>query len=99
MAARRWVEAKLKAKELVSATRKGLADCGPELGPDGEQPVEPALHAVEAALATENPETKTGDLARLQTACAALDEATRPLAELLMNKALDARLRKHGVIQ
>ena len=99
MAARRWVEAKLKANELISATRKGLAECGLELGPDGEQSVEPALRQVETALATENPETKTGDLARLENACAALDEATRLMAELLMNKALDARLRKRGVFQ
>jgi len=99
MAARRWVEARLKATELIAATRKGLADCSEELGPGREQTIEPAMHQVETALATENLETKTGDMARLQNACAALDEATRPLAELLMNKALDARLRKRGVIQ
>jgi molecular chaperone DnaK len=99
MAARRWVEAKLKANELVAATRKGLAECGEELGAERERTVEPALRLVETALATENPETKTGDLAGIQNACAGLDEATRPLAEMLMNKALDARLRKRGVIQ
>ena len=99
MAARRWVEAKLKANELVAATRKGLADCGEELGAERERTVEPALRQVERALATENPETRMGDLTGLQNACAELDEATRPLAEMLMNKALDARLRKRGVIQ
>ena len=99
LAARRWVEAKLKAGQLITATRKGLADCVAELGSDHRLKVEPALHQVEAALAAENPETKTGDLPRLQAACAALDEATKPMAELLMNKAMDAWLRKRGVIK
>src|SRR5205807_3875120 len=31
LAARRWIEAKLKANQLLSATRKGLADCAEEL--------------------------------------------------------------------
>ena len=42
--------------------------------------------------------TETGDLKRLQTASAALDEITKPLAELLMDKALEAMLRKRGLI-
>ena len=48
---------------------------------------------------TEKPETGTGDLKQLQAAIAALDEITRPLAELLMDKAMEAMLRKRGVIQ
>src|SRR5262249_7204383 len=31
LAARRWIETKLKANELIAATRKGLADCAGEL--------------------------------------------------------------------
>src|SRR5204862_3557624 len=34
LAARRWVEAKLKANQLIAATRKGLADCAGELDRD-----------------------------------------------------------------
>jgi hypothetical protein len=30
---------------------------------------------------------------------AALDEASKPLAELLMDKAMDALLRKRGIIK
>ena len=58
-----------------------------------------ALAAVEAALATENAETQTGDTQRLQAASAALDEATQPLAELMMDRAMEAMLRKRGLIQ
>jgi hypothetical protein len=69
---------KLKANALFSATGKGLADCGAEFGAMKivNKELSPALRQVEAALATENAEAKTGDLARLQHACAVLDEAT-----------------------
>jgi hypothetical protein len=50
-------------------------------------------------LATENSETGSGDLKKLQAAVAALDEATKPLADFLMDKAMEALLRKRGLIQ
>ncbi len=99
LAARRWVEAKLKANELIQATRKGLADCASELGADYRAQVETALGAVEAVVAAENPETQSGDARQLQTACAALDEATRPMAEILMDRAMEAVLRQRGMIK
>jgi molecular chaperone DnaK len=98
LAARRWIEAKLKAVELVAvdAQRRGrlLGGTGGRL----QTRLERALRDVETALAAEHPETKTGDTKQLQTACAALDEATRPLADLLMDKATEALLRKRGAI-
>ncbi|MBE0540875.1 MAG: Hsp70 family protein [Verrucomicrobia bacterium] len=98
LAARRWVEAKLKANELGAATRKGLADCGAELDAICHARVAEALNELECALDTEHSETKIGDTKRLQTACAALDEVTKPLADLLMDKAMEALLRKRGAI-
>ena len=53
---------------------------------------------VQAALATGRMPGGMGDLKRLQAAGAALDEATKPLADLLMDKALEAMLRKRGAI-
>ena len=44
-------------------------------------------------------ETKIGDTKKLQSACAALDEATKPLADLLMDKAMEAMLKKRGLIR
>ena len=41
----------------------------------------------------------SGDVTRLKAAIAALDEASKPLAELLMDKAMDALLRKRGIIK
>jgi molecular chaperone DnaK len=98
LAARRWIEAKLKAKELVAATRNGLREGASELGDEYQTRVEEALRTVEATLAGENPETQAGDLKELQAACAALDETTRPLAELLMDRAMEALLRKRGLL-
>ena len=99
LAARRWVEATLKARELVAATRKGLADCAGELDAAYRAQVEAALRAVESLVPAERPEDAPGDARQLQAACAALDEATKPLAEMLMDKAMDALLRKRGIIQ
>jgi molecular chaperone DnaK len=98
LAARRWIEAKLKANELISATRKGLSDCANELDANYKSRLEDALKKVADVLAGENAEAKTGDTKSLQNACAELDEATKPLADLLMEKATDALLRKRGLI-
>ena len=98
LATRRWVEQKLKANELLKATRKGLATCATELEADYRSQLELALKSVESALATELATTGAGDVTQLQSACAGLDEVTKPLAELLMDKAMEAMLRKRGAI-
>jgi molecular chaperone DnaK len=97
LAARRWIEAKLKANELISATRKGLVDCAGELESAHVERIEAALLTVEKTLASEDASAKTGDARKLQSDCAALDEATKPLAELLMDKVTEALLRKRGL--
>ena len=98
LAARRWIEAKLKAAETLGATRKALADCGGELAPDYAGKLAAAMTALETALNTETA-AGCGDLQRLQTALANLDETTRPLAEMLMDRAMEAMLRRRGMIQ
>jgi molecular chaperone DnaK len=99
LAARRWVEAKLKAVELIAATRKGLADCHSGLETDYRGQIEAALSAVESALASESPAASIGDTRQLQAACSALDGVTKALAEMLMDKAMDIWLRKRGAIK
>ena len=94
--ARQWIEAKLRAVETLQAARKALADCAGEIDADYKTKVESAMSVLEEALAAEDPETRTGDPIRLKAANAALDEATRPLADLLMDKAMDAMLRQRG---
>ena len=99
LAARRWVESALRAREALTATRNGLGEFASELGEATCRAIETAAVEVEAALATEIPETETGDAQRLQNANKALDDATRPLAELMMDNAMAAMLRKRGLIQ
>ncbi len=99
LAARRWIEAKLRANETLAATRKALVDCANEIDADYREKIEAAARGVEVALATENAVSGSGDLKKLQAAVAALDEATKPLADLLMDKAMESLLRKRGLIQ
>ncbi len=98
LAARRWIEAKLKAQEVLTAAQTGLAECSAELEPAYRAQVEAAIQELTAALATEQPATKTGELPRLKSAHTALDAATQPLAELLMDRAMEALLRQRGAI-
>jgi molecular chaperone DnaK len=98
LAARRWVEAKLKANETLAATRKAIADCAAEIEANYREKIESAARDVEAALATETADG-SGNLKKLQPALAALDEATKPLADALMDKAMEAMLRRRGLIQ
>jgi molecular chaperone DnaK len=98
LAARRWIEAKLKANETLTATRKAIKDFGGEIETDYREKIEAAAHEVESVLATET-SSGAGDLKKLQASVGALDEATKPLADLLMDKAMEALLRKRGLIQ
>jgi len=98
LAVRRWIEAKLKANEALTATRKAIADFGGEFENDYREKILSAVREVELSLATEN-SAGAGDLKKLQTAVAALDDTTKPLADLLMDKAMEALLRKRGLIQ
>jgi molecular chaperone DnaK len=89
MAARQWIEAKLRAEQTVAATRKALVDCPAEY----RTQIELALEAVETLLRAD-----TSNVKELKAAHAVLDEATKPLAELLMDRAMEAMLRKQGII-
>ena len=91
--ARRWIEAKLRANETIAATRKGLSDFGGELPESERAAIEQTLRALEQLTAAE-----TGNSQTLKAAHATLDEATKPLAQLMMDKAMEAMLRKRGLL-
>jgi molecular chaperone DnaK len=99
LAARRWIEAKLKANDLMSATRKALADCAKDLEADHRTQVDEALRKVEALVKKDDPSADAADLKNLQSACGALDEITKPIADLLMDRAMEEVLRKRGALQ
>lgn len=96
--ARQWIEAKLRAAETLTATRKTMAEYDSELDPEYRSQLHAAMEEVEAVLSLENPRNKTGDPARLKAATAALDEVSKPLAEHAMDRVMEAMLRKKGVI-
>jgi len=95
--ARQWIEAKLRAGETLTATRKTMAEYDKDLDDEYRRQLHEALEAVEAVLALENPKTKTGDPAQLKAANARLDEVSRPLAEHAMDQVMEAMLRQRGV--
>jgi molecular chaperone DnaK len=89
IAARQWIEAKVRAEQTVEATRKALKECPAEY----RSQIESALREVERLLKEDS-----GDAKALKAAHAALDEGTKPLAEILMDRAMEAMLRKQGII-
>ncbi|MDB6039399.1 MAG: molecular chaperone DnaK, partial [Verrucomicrobiales bacterium] len=95
---RQWTEAKLRAVETATATRKGLAECGGEIDPGVGGEIQKALDDLENVLASEDAVSQTGDARRLKSALSSLDAATGPLAEHMMDKAMEAMLRKRGLI-
>ena len=96
--ARQWIEIKIRARDTILATRNGLTDCGQELPAAQREKIETALRNIEQALETEDPVTKIGDILKLKAANTALDNCTRPLADLVMDKAMEALLKKRGLI-
>ena len=93
MDARRWIESSLRAREAVKAARQGLLDLGEEVD-RGE--VEKAIAVVELALGPVG--SDSGDLEKLKKAVAGLDEATQPLADLMMDRAMEEMLRRRGML-
>ncbi len=98
LAARRWIDARLRAAETLAATRKAIASAANELDAAYVAQIEAAAQTVSDVIASEDPVTQTGDTPKLKAASAALDEATKPLAELLMDKAVEAMLKKKGLL-
>ena len=98
LASRRWIEAKLKAQQTIEATQSGLAQSGSEITPEQREQIENALEAVKNVLDVEDPATQAGDFRLLKEKHAALDEATKPLAEVMMDRAMESMLRKRGLI-
>jgi hypothetical protein len=77
----------------VKATRKGLEDFGAELPETEQRKIHEELTRLESLIAGEH-----GNSAVLKATHAALDEATKPLAQIMMDKAMEAMLKKKGLL-
>ena len=91
LAQRQWIETKIKSGAILLATRKALAQVGALIVPGEVKEIEALMRSVEHALEKEN-------LAELKAANAALDHGTAALADLVMDLALEAQLRKKGLL-
>jgi hypothetical protein len=76
---------------MLTATRKALAQVGALIVPGEVKEIEALMLAVEKALESEN-------INELKAANAALDQGTIPLADLVMDLALEEQLRKKGAL-
>ena len=94
MDVRRWVESSMKAEEAIKAARAGMEEFADEL--DNAEEIAAAITAIEMVVEAGNSET--GNLHQLKEAVAELDAASLPLADLIMNRAMEAMLRKRGTI-
>jgi molecular chaperone DnaK len=85
MSERVWTEAKLKAEEMLSAVESAFRALGHDLDADEKLRIEQLVTELRIAL-------DGGEAQRLKRATAALDEATEPLAAMLVERAMaDAR--------
>jgi len=76
---------------MLGATRKALAQVGKLIVAEEVKEIEALMQAVEKALESEN-------INELKAANAALDKGTVPLADLIMDLAMEAQLRKKGLL-
>lgn len=95
---RRWVEACLRADNLVKATQQGLAGCGDRLPDAMRDAIKVAMTDLIRVSSREDSETGAGDLAALASAIRKLDEATTPMADLLMEQVMEMMLKQQGTV-
>src|SRR5277367_352987 len=91
LAQRQWIETKRKSGDILTATRKALAQVGDRIVPAEVKEIEDLMLAVEKALESEN-------IAELKAANAKLDEGTVALADYVMDLAMEEQLRKKGML-
>jgi molecular chaperone DnaK len=94
---RQWIELKLRAEQTMAATEKGLRECREELGAEERTDIQKAVHRVREALEADESTVKPEDLNRLKAAVEELDAVTKGLADQLMEKAMEAMLRRRGL--
>jgi molecular chaperone DnaK len=83
MSERVWIEAKLKAEEMLGAVEAAFARVGDSIDPGEKETILLAAARLREALGT-------NDTRQLQAANAALDDATQGLAAAVVEKAIQA---------
>jgi len=91
LAQRQWIETKRKSGDMLTATRKALAQVGDRIVPEEVKEIEQLMLNVEKAL-------EGGNVGELKAANAALDQGTQALADYVMDLAMEEQLRKKGML-
>jgi molecular chaperone DnaK (HSP70) len=91
MTERQLTEAKLKAQELLAAVVAATAQAGVLISPEQLTEISLAADAVKAALSA-------NALPALKAANAQLDRATETLAAALVDQAMEAAMRRKGLL-
>ncbi|MCE0523379.1 MAG: molecular chaperone DnaK [Methylacidiphilales bacterium] len=91
LAQRQWIETKRKSGDMLTATRKALAQVGQQIVPEEVKEIEALMLGVEKAL-------ESGNLTELKAANAALDQGTVALADLVMDLAMEEQFRRKGML-
>jgi len=94
MSERQWTEAALKGRELIDAVAAALAQLGNAVSGEEQQAILQMATKVEAELAATQ-----HDVQRLKAANQALDDATQELAVRLLDQAMEAALRRRGLVE
>jgi len=94
MDSRKWIEAAAKAKEAVNAARLGLDSFAGEI--DCSNAITASIQEVETILEASG--KTTGDLPGLKSAVSGLDKVTMPMAELMMDQAIEMILKRQNGI-
>ena len=98
LAARRWIESEIRAKEIIRATRQALDYCCDLITDDYRSEIETAVEALMELLRPgENRSDYVGNGEALQQKIQALDERTRELAEVQVQQILEDQLRRDGL--
>ncbi len=91
MGERVFTEAKLKAGEMLPAVRSALDQLGGAVDAQSREAITRLMAEVESAL-------ESREAQRLKKAIAALDEATQPMATMLIDRAMEEALKRKGVL-
>jgi molecular chaperone DnaK len=93
--ARRWIESKLKAEDLLKAVAQSLEDCEADLEPDYLLQIRQAETDLTANLSRENVEKNTGDVDALKHSMTVLDSITQKLADIQLDKITEQMLNQN----
>jgi molecular chaperone DnaK len=91
MSERIFTEAALKANEMLPAVRMALDQLGDAVDASARESIAALMGEVESAIESREPQ-------RLKRSTAALDEATEPLATMILDRAMEQALRRKGLL-